>query len=179
MVPFAGSLRERLRSGRVGFLDTLRDHVCDPAERVALREQPELLAGPERGCVRSPPLTQTTTTTAATTANDLTHRPLAEIRRALYGLFATYGKVLDVVHVRSPKTRGTAFVVFRDLASSTAAMRGLDGESFYGKSLVSGHSRPLGTLTLTLTPDLRPHPRARLAADLVREIDFVRDHRSN
>lgn len=82
------------------------------------------------------------TTTAATTAHDSDRRPLAEIRRALYGLFATYGKVLDVVHVRSPKTRGTAFVVFRDLASSTAAMRGLDGESFYGKSLVSGLSRP-------------------------------------
>lgn len=58
--------------------------------------------------------------------------------------------MLDVVHVRSPKARGTAFVVFRDLASSTAAMRGLDGESFYGKSLVSTlfpFFRCLGTLT--------------------------------
>lgn len=61
-----------------------------------------------------------------------------ELRRNLYALFSVYGKVLDVVHTRSPKTRGTAFVVFRDLASSTSALRGLDGEGFFGKQLVSG-----------------------------------------
>lgn len=60
-----------------------------------------------------------------------------ELRRNLYALFSVYGKVLDVVHTRSPKTRGTAFVVFRDLASSTSALRGLDGEGFFGKQLVS------------------------------------------
>lgn len=48
-----------------------------------------------------------------------------------------YGKVLDVVHTRDPKVRGTAFIVFRDLASSTSALRGLDGEGFFGKQLVS------------------------------------------
>lgn len=60
-----------------------------------------------------------------------------ELRRNLYALFSVYGKVLDVVHTRSPKTRGTAFIVFRDLASSTSALRGLDGEGFFGKQLVS------------------------------------------
>lgn len=50
--------------------------------------------------------------------------------------------MLDVVHVRRDKLRGTAFVVFRDLASSTSAMRALDGEGFYGKSLVSSSSPP-------------------------------------
>lgn len=62
---------------------------------------------------------------------------LPELRRSLYCLFSVYGKVLDVVHTRDPKVRGTAFVVFRDLASSTSALRGLDGEAFYGKQLVS------------------------------------------
>ncbi|GAA5865479.1 hypothetical protein JCM3774_005653 [Rhodotorula dairenensis] len=77
--------------------------------------------------------------------------PKEEIRRALYGLFATYGKVLDVVHVRQPKTRGTAFVVFRDLASSTAAMRGLDGESFYGKSLRISYAKSTSHATIAQT----------------------------
>ncbi|GAA5955520.1 hypothetical protein JCM8115_006778 [Rhodotorula mucilaginosa] len=77
--------------------------------------------------------------------------PKEEIRRALYGLFATYGKVLDVVHVRSPKARGTAFVVFRDLASSTAAMRGLDGESFYGKSLRISYAKSTSYATIAQT----------------------------
>lgn len=91
---------------------------------------------------------------------------LAEIRRSLYCLFATYGKVLDVVHVRKPKTRGTAFVVFRDLASTTAAMRGLDGESFYGKSLVSRAVVPQSEVSMrvdsaTLADPTFLRPRAR------------------
>ncbi|KAL8290098.1 hypothetical protein RQP46_003037 [Phenoliferia psychrophenolica] len=64
-----------------------------------------------------------------------------ELRRSLYGLFSLYGKVIDVVHTRDPAVRGTAFVVFRDLASSTSAMRGLDGESFFGKQLKISYSK--------------------------------------
>lgn len=37
--------------------------------------------------------------------------------------------------------RGTAFVVFKDLQGSTAALRGLDGEGFFGKQLVSVASK--------------------------------------
>jgi RNA recognition motif-containing protein len=33
--------------------------------------------------------------------------------------------------------RGQAFVVFEEQAAATAAMRGLSGEMFYNKSLVS------------------------------------------
>lgn len=59
-------------------------------------------------------------------------------------MFSLYGKVLDIVHTRNPKVRGTAFVVYRDLASSTAALRGLDGEGFFGRSLVC--NKPTGRL---------------------------------
>lgn len=62
---------------------------------------------------------------------------IKELRRSLYALFSSYGKVIDVVHTRDPKVRGTAFIVFRDLASSTSALRALDGEGFFGKQLVS------------------------------------------
>lgn len=60
-----------------------------------------------------------------------------EIRRQLYCLFVSYGKVLDVVAMRNDGMRGQAFIVFRDLASSTAALRALDGFIFYEKPLVS------------------------------------------
>ncbi|KAI5479245.1 U1 small nuclear ribonucleoprotein A [Pseudohyphozyma bogoriensis] len=74
-----------------------------------------------------------------------------ECRRALYSLFTLYGKVLDVVHTRNPKTRGTAFVVFRDLAASTAAMRGLDGESFFGRQLKISYAKSTSHATIALT----------------------------
>ncbi|KDE07945.1 hypothetical protein MVLG_01852 [Microbotryum lychnidis-dioicae p1A1 Lamole] len=58
-----------------------------------------------------------------------------ELKRSLYVLFGLYGKVLDVVHVRAAKVRSTAFIVFRELAPATAALRALDGEAFYGLQL--------------------------------------------
>lgn len=51
-------------------------------------------------------------------------------------LFATYGVVLDVVAVRTNKMRGQAHVVFRDAATSTQAMRALDGFEFCGREMV-------------------------------------------
>ncbi|CAO1631906.1 unnamed protein product [Sympodiomycopsis kandeliae] len=65
--------------------------------------------------------------------NTKTKKP--ELRRQLYALFSTYGKVIDVVATRANGMRGQAFVVFRDLSSATAARRALDGFEFYEKSI--------------------------------------------
>ncbi|WFD15918.1 hypothetical protein MARU1_001944 [Malassezia arunalokei] len=59
----------------------------------------------------------------------------SELRRQLYSLFGSYGKVLDVVATRADGMRGQAFIVFRDLQSANAALRALDGFEFYEKPL--------------------------------------------
>ena len=59
-----------------------------------------------------------------------------DMRMALYMLFSTYGPVLDVVCMRTVKMRGQAHVVFRDISSSTQAMRALQGFDFFGNELV-------------------------------------------
>ena len=46
----------------------------------------------------------------------------APMKKALYGAFSPFGKVLDIVHIRSDTLRGQAWVVFGDVASSTTAM---------------------------------------------------------
>lgn len=61
----------------------------------------------------------------------------AELQAQLFYLFSTYGKVIDVIAQKGTKRRGQAFIVFRDLAGSTSAMRSLDGELFYDKKMVS------------------------------------------
>ncbi|KAM0745766.1 RNA-binding domain-containing protein [Meredithblackwellia eburnea MCA 4105] len=73
-----------------------------------------------------------------------------ELRRTLYALFGSYGKVIDVVHTRDVKVRGTAFVVFRDLAASTSALRALDGEAFYGKQLRISYAKSKSHATIGL-----------------------------
>ncbi|KAF2280869.1 U2 small nuclear ribonucleoprotein B [Westerdykella ornata] len=59
----------------------------------------------------------------------------ADLKRNLYMLFATYGVVLDVVALKTTKMRGQAHVVFRDVDSSTQAMRALQGFEFFGKPM--------------------------------------------
>lgn len=61
----------------------------------------------------------------------------SDLKLSLYTLFSTYGPVLDVVAVKTPKMRGQAHVVFRDIQASTQAMRALQDFDFFGKEMVS------------------------------------------
>jgi hypothetical protein len=55
-------------------------------------------------------------------------------------LFTTYGPVLDIVTTRKggkgKSMRGQAHVVFRDVQTSTQAMRALQGFDLFGKEMV-------------------------------------------
>lgn len=64
-----------------------------------------------------------------------------ELRRQLLSLFSVYGRVLDVVATRAPNMRGQAFIVFESPTTSTAAKRGLQNFSFYGKELHIDYAR--------------------------------------
>ena len=59
------------------------------------------------------------------------------LRRHLYLSLTPYGEVLDVVALKTPKMRGQAHVAFRDIQTSTQAMRQLQGTKFLGKELVT------------------------------------------
>ncbi|KTW30144.1 hypothetical protein T552_00622 [Pneumocystis carinii B80] len=58
-----------------------------------------------------------------------------DLRQCLYCLFSVYGPVLDIVVLKTKKMRGQAHIVFRDVASATAAMRALQGFSFFEKEM--------------------------------------------
>jgi len=62
---------------------------------------------------------------------------VAELKRSLYYLFSQFGQILDIVAMKTIKARGQAFIIFKDLASATAALRSLQGFPFYGKPMVS------------------------------------------
>ena len=59
----------------------------------------------------------------------------SEMREALYLLCSRFGPVLEIVVVNSKKMRGQAFVVFKDLATATAARRDLHDKVFFGKNM--------------------------------------------
>ncbi|KAG9292057.1 hypothetical protein G9A89_017957 [Geosiphon pyriformis] len=61
--------------------------------------------------------------------------PKDELKRSLYALFSAYGRILDVVALKTIRLRGQAFIVFKEIQSATAAMRGLNGFMFYDKPM--------------------------------------------
>ncbi|KAF2015729.1 RNA-binding domain-containing protein [Aaosphaeria arxii CBS 175.79] len=61
--------------------------------------------------------------------------PKDDLKRNLYMLFATYGVILDIIALKTPQMRGQAHIVFRDIDSSTQAMRALNGFNFFGKEM--------------------------------------------
>lgn len=78
--------------------------------------------------------TQPNTTLYVNNLNDQVQKD--ELKLQLYSLFSTYGKLIDVVALKTPKMRGQAFLVFTDLAAATSALRACDGLIFYDKPLV-------------------------------------------
>ncbi|XP_076003879.1 U2 small nuclear ribonucleoprotein B'' [Genypterus blacodes] len=58
-----------------------------------------------------------------------------ELKRSLYALFSQFGQVVDIVALKTMKMRGQAFVVFKELAAATGALRQLQGFPFYNKPM--------------------------------------------
>lgn len=63
-----------------------------------------------------------------------------DLKRNLYMLLSTYGPVLDITAVKSPKMRGQAHVLFRDVQSAQLALRNCNGFEFFGREMVSNSS---------------------------------------
>uniref|UniRef100_A0A3B4GC40 Small nuclear ribonucleoprotein polypeptide B2 n=1 Tax=Pundamilia nyererei TaxID=303518 RepID=A0A3B4GC40_9CICH len=59
-----------------------------------------------------------------------------ELKRSLYALFSQFGQVIDIVAMKTMKMRGQAFVIFKELAAATNALRQLQGFPFYNKPMV-------------------------------------------
>lgn len=62
---------------------------------------------------------------------------ILELKKSLYAIFSQFGDIIDIVALRTLKMRGQAFVVFRDIASATNALRSMQGFPFYDKPMVS------------------------------------------
>ena len=65
----------------------------------------------------------------------------AELKRSLYALFSQFGQIVEIVAMKTMKMRGQAFVVFKELAAATNALRQLQGFPFYNKPMVTRRPR--------------------------------------
>ena len=67
---------------------------------------------------------------------------LAELKKCLYTIFSQFGKIIDVVALKTYRLRGQAWVVFADTTGSTNALRSMQGFPFFDKPMA--RSTPLG-----------------------------------
>ncbi|KAL4517540.1 hypothetical protein Ndes2437B_g06767 [Nannochloris sp. 'desiccata'] len=58
-----------------------------------------------------------------------------EMKKCLYGLFNQFGKVVDVVSLKSETLRGQAWIVYEDVTSATNALRAMQDFPFFGKEM--------------------------------------------
>ncbi|KAF6174079.1 hypothetical protein GIB67_020261 [Kingdonia uniflora] len=58
-----------------------------------------------------------------------------ELKRSLYTLFSQYGRILDVVALKTAKLRGQAWVVFSEVPAASNAVRQMQSFPFYDKPM--------------------------------------------
>ncbi|XP_017794790.1 PREDICTED: U1 small nuclear ribonucleoprotein A isoform X2 [Habropoda laboriosa] len=58
-----------------------------------------------------------------------------ELKKSLYAIFSQFGQILDIVALKTLKMRGQAFVIFKEIASATNALRSMQGFPFYDKPM--------------------------------------------
>jgi len=58
-----------------------------------------------------------------------------DLKKSLYAIFSQFGPILDIMAWKNLKMRGQAFVVYKEVASSTNAIRSMQGFPFYDKPM--------------------------------------------
>jgi len=58
-----------------------------------------------------------------------------DLKKSLYAIFSQFGQILDIVALKTLKMRGQAFVIFKEIASVTNALRSMQGFPFYDKPM--------------------------------------------
>lgn len=64
-----------------------------------------------------------------------------ELKKSLYAIFSQFGQIIDIVALKTLKMRGQAFVIFKEIQSSTNALRSMQGFPFYDKPMRIQYSK--------------------------------------
>ncbi|CAF0741014.1 unnamed protein product [Adineta steineri] len=95
-----------------------------------------------------------------------------QLRKSLYNLFVSYGRVVGIIAMKGVKMRGQAFIVFDDIQNSTAALRSLQGIMFYDKPMRLSYAKrdsdairhskdQIAEKTAALAATSQPEPKQR------------------
>ncbi|GIL58537.1 hypothetical protein Vafri_13488 [Volvox africanus] len=91
-----------------------------------------------------------------------------ELKKCLYAMFSQFGRIMDVVTMKTYRLRGQAWVVFTDTAAATNALRTMQGFPFFDKPIrityAKGKSDAVAKVDGTYKPDKKQRAQKNAAA---------------
>ncbi|KAI7862636.1 hypothetical protein BDF14DRAFT_1853242 [Spinellus fusiger] len=93
-----------------------------------------------------------------------------ELKASLYGLFSTYGIILAINASATAKMREQAFIAFDNVASATAALRSLNGYTFYDRPMKIAYATTKSDAVAKLDGTYRPKIVDRKASSTNRTV---------
>ena len=86
-----------------------------------------------------------------------------ELRKSLHAVFSQFGKILDIVCMKSYRLRGQAWVVFAEMPSATNALRLMQGFPFYDKPMKIAYARTKSDAVAKLDGTFVPRDKSETA----------------
>jgi RNA recognition motif-containing protein len=88
-----------------------------------------------------------------------------DLKKSLYAIFSQFGQILDIIARTTLKTRGQAFVIFKDVNSATNALRSMQGFPFYDKPMRIQYARKDSDVIAKMKGTFIERPKKVYSAD--------------
>ncbi|EAT33559.1 AAEL002980-PA [Aedes aegypti] len=94
-----------------------------------------------------------------------------ELKKSLYAIFSQFGQILDIVALKTLKMRGQAFIIFKEIASATNAMRTMQGFPFYDKPMRINYSKTDSDVIAKMKGTFKERPKKAKAPKPIHQED--------
>eukprot|EP00920_Eleutheroschizon_duboscqi_P019083 GHVT01045240.1.p1 GENE.GHVT01045240.1~~GHVT01045240.1.p1 ORF type:complete len:172 (-),score=36.50 GHVT01045240.1:1492-2007(-) len=79
-----------------------------------------------------------------------------DLKACLFEFMSPFGEIIEIIANKTQAGRGQAFVVFRDITASSAALRALNGREFLDKTLMIQFAKSKSDATLRMEGNFKP-----------------------
>merc|ERR1712098_861821 len=125
---------------------------------------PALTDAPANGA--EPEMNGTEPTTLTLYVNNLNDKINTDIlSKGLREIFSAFGEIQDLVCMKSLRRRGQAWVVFKELPSSGAALKALQGFPFYNKPIRIAYAKTKSDVVSKADGTFEPRAKIKNTAD--------------
>eukprot|EP00878_Enallax_costatus_P001633 GHUV01001785.1.p1 GENE.GHUV01001785.1~~GHUV01001785.1.p1 ORF type:complete len:219 (+),score=52.96 GHUV01001785.1:228-884(+) len=105
--------------------------------------------------------------------------PKEELRKALYAMFSQFGKIVDVVALKTLRLRGQAWIVFSDVAAATNAKNTMQGFPFFDKPIRIQFARTKSDAVARLDGTYKPDKERSKKSQAARETLIKRTQKAD